>query len=80
MFSNEYEFDLTIITVMDDEGQYEDVMIEMADDLVDIRQFNEELGRYDLITMSPKMLAELLESFKHPEGLFHTVFQRTPQK
>ena len=75
MFTNEFEFDATFITIMDDEGKEEDVLIEMTDDFIDIRQYNEDLGRYDLITMSPKMLAEMLESFKHPEGLFQTEFR-----
>ena len=75
MFTNEFEFESTIITIMDDEGKQEDVTIEISDDFVDISQYSEELGKYDLITMSPKMLAEMLESFKHPEGLFQTEFR-----
>lgn len=70
MWTNEFEFDRTIITLLDDEGKQEDVEIEMTDEFVDIRQFNDDLGRYDLITLSPKMMLELLEAFKHPAGAF----------
>lgn len=80
MFTNEFLFDATIITIMDDTGEEEDVSIEITDKFVDIRQFNPDLGKYDLITMSPKMMAELLESFNHPEGLFQTEFQDNRRK
>ena len=80
MFTNEFLFDSTITTIMDDVGGEQDVTIEIGDDYVDIRQFNEELGKYDLITLTPKMMGELLQSFNHPEGLFQTVFERAPQK
>lgn len=70
MFSNEFEFNSTKITIMDDSAQEEDVTIEMSDDHVDIWQFNETLNKYDLITMTPKMLYEMLEAFQHSEGLF----------
>mgnify|MGYP001060112812 CR=1 FL=1 len=80
MFSNEMEWDKTIITIMDDTGTEEDVVIEIGDDHVDIRQFNEILEKYDLITMTPKMLYEMLEAFNRPEGLFRTELQRDPLK
>lgn len=80
MFTNEFEFDTTIITVLDDSGREEDVVVEMADEHVDIRQFNPNLEKYDLITLTPKMMAELIEAFRHPEGFYHTKFSRDPQK
>ena len=79
MWTNEFEFDITRVTVMDDKGGENDVVIEMSDDHVDIRQFNDTLEKYDLITLTPKMMFELLEAFSHPEGLFQSELQR-PQK
>ena len=78
MFSNEFEFDKTIITVMDDTGAEEDVVVELGDDHVDIRQYSETLGKYDLITMTPKMMFELLEAFNRPTGLFQVELQQDP--
>lgn len=80
MFSNEFEYDKTVITIMDDTGKEEDVVIEIGDEHVDIRQFNETLEKYDLITMSPRMLYEMLEAFNRPEGLFQVEYQHGLQK
>ena len=75
MWTSEFEFDSTVTTVMDDEGNEEDVVLEMSAEHIDIRQYNETLGKYDLITMSPKMLYELMEAFKHPDGMFTAELQ-----
>jgi len=79
MWTSEFEFDSTVITVMDDEGNEEDVVLEMSEKHIDIRQYNETLNKYDLITMSPKMLYELMEAFQHPEGMFTAELQRPQQ-
>lgn len=75
MWTTEFEDDYTIITFLDDTGKEEDVVLELSVDHVDIRQYNPHMGKYDLITMRPKMLYELIESFSRPEGMFQTVLQ-----
>ncbi|MCW4254933.1 MAG: hypothetical protein N0C84_00545 [Candidatus Thiodiazotropha taylori] len=70
MWTNEFEFDITTITVIDDDATHEDVIIDLSDEHVDIKQYNEHTGKYDLVTMTPKMMMELLEAFQHPEGMF----------
>ena len=77
MWTSEFEFDNTIITVMDDKGAEEDVTIELGDDYVDIRQYNNTFKAYDLITLTPKMMLEMLEAFKHPEGLWKSEVGKT---
>ena len=79
MWTTEFEDDLTIITLMDDSGKEEDVVLELSVDHVDIRQYNPQMGKYDLITMRPKMLYELIEAFNRPEGMFQTELQH-PQE
>lgn len=71
MFTNEFEFDETIITVLDDSGVYEDVQIFMDENEVYIRQWNERQGKFDLVVASPKMLMEILEAMKLPEGAYY---------
>ena len=71
MFTNEFEFDETIITVLDDGGTYEDVQLYLDENEVYVRQWNERRGCYDLLVMSPKMLAEILEAMKLPEGAYY---------
>lgn len=80
MWTTEFEDESTIITILDDSGKEEDVVLEMTAEHVDIRQYNPHLGKYDLITMKPKMVYELIEAFSRPEGTFQTELQRDPQK
>jgi len=79
MWTTEYEFDSTVVTIVDDTAKEQDIILEMGEEHFDLRQYNEFTESYDLITMTPKMLAELLESFSQTEGLFHMVL-RDPQQ
>jgi hypothetical protein len=76
MFTNEIEWDETVTTVMDDTGTEEDVVLFIDDHGVFIRQYNEQLDKYDLVTMSHKMFNELIEAMKHKEGFFITNTKR----
>jgi len=64
------------ITVLDDNGRYEDVKVFSYDDVVYIRQFNQKKNKNDLIQMSPEMYTELMEAWKSPEGSFITNLSR----
>lgn len=70
MFTNEFESDCSITTIMDETGELEDVHVIIDDDSVIIRQWNEFVMAYDLITLSPVMYYELLQSRNQPEGLY----------
>tara|TARA_B110000977_G_scaffold74285_1_gene100486 strand:+ start:3726 stop:3965 length:240 start_codon:yes stop_codon:yes gene_type:complete len=70
VFTNEMDFDETIITILDDEGQYEDIGIFMDETEVYIRQFDPTEDSYDFVVMSAPMFYELLESMKQPEGAY----------
>lgn len=70
MFTNEFDFDETIITVLDDSGRYEDVQLYLDDNEVYIRQWNERKQAYDLIVMSSMMFFEIMEAMKQPEGAY----------
>ena len=76
MFTNEIEWDETVTTVMDDTGAEEDVVLFIDDHGVFIRQYNEQLDKYDLVTMSHKMFNELIEAMKQKEGFFITSTKR----
>lgn len=70
MFSNEFEFDCTTITVLDDYGNYEDVKVELFDDIVVIRQWDEESEGYQIIHMSPEMYRDLMMAMNQGEGVY----------
>ena len=77
MWTSEFEWHTTVITVMDDEGLEEDMVVELSDKHVDIRQFNQTLEKYDLITLTPKMMLEILEAFQYPEGMYQSEISKT---
>lgn len=70
MFTNEFEFDETVTTVLDDDGKYEDVQLFIDDNEVYIRQWNERTQRFDLIVLGHKMFKELIEALNHTEGAY----------
>ena len=70
MFTIEMDWDETAITILDDEGQYEDLQVIMYEDIVYIRQWNEDLDRFSMIAVSPAMMLALQTSFKLPSGAY----------
>lgn len=72
MFSVEHEFDNTTVTVLDDSGEQEDVAVILFDDLVYIRQYVEDTDLASVVTMTPKMFAEMIEAYNRGEGSFIT--------
>jgi len=76
VYTVEMDLDEIEITVLDDNGRYEDVKVFSYDDVVYIRQFNQKKNKNDLIQMSPEMYAELMEAWKSPEGSFITNLSR----
>jgi hypothetical protein len=70
MFTNEFDFDETVTTVMDESAEYEDVHVLISDDQVFIRQWDDNRERYEIVCMSPKMFFEIQEAMKYPAGLF----------
>lgn len=73
IFTNEFEFDETVTTIMDETAEYEDVQVMITDDQVFIRQWDDDREKYEIVCMSPKMFFELREAMKHPAGLFRVM-------
>lgn len=70
MFSVEHEFDNTTVTILDDSGEQEDVAVILFDDVVYIRQYVEDTDLASVVTMTPKMFAEMIEAYNRGEGSF----------
>lgn len=75
MFTVEMDHDEITVTVLDNDGNWDDVEMILYDDVVYIRQFDEKEGHMQIIAMSPKMLGELMLSMKHPEGSYLTKYK-----
>jgi hypothetical protein len=70
MYSVEMVYDDIEITIMDDYALNEDIKIDVFDDVVFIRQYDENKECHDIISMSPEMWEELILAIHSPEGLF----------
>lgn len=70
MFTIEMDWDETAITILDQTGEHEDVQFLVYEDIVYIRQWDEDMQRHILITMSPHMFEELAASIELPEGAY----------
>lgn len=76
MFTNEFDFDSTTTTILDETGEQEDVEVVIDDDGVLIRQYVEDFGWYDAIYLTHKMFKDMIESTNHPEGFFQTRYDK----
>lgn len=71
MFTVEFERDASIVTTLDDKDGYNDVEMILADDgSVYIRQFDEDLGEYQMLYMSYQQWLDLMAAYQSPEGAY----------
>lgn len=73
MITIEFDMDETLITVMDNTGELEDVSALLYDDYCHLRQWNEKLHKFDVITLKPEMYLKLMKSFNLSEGAYDLV-------
>lgn len=77
MFTVEFEPDASIVTSLDESGQMEDVEVVIADDgVVFMRQWQEELGKYEMLVMTYQQLLDITASLQTTEGLHKIEIQR----
>jgi hypothetical protein len=77
MFTNEFEFDASVTTILDETGEWEDVELIIEDDVVFIRQFGKVDNKpADLIAFTPKMFTDMLEALNHTEGFYITRYKK----
>lgn len=70
MFTVEFESDSTVITSLDESGQMEDIEVLISDDdVVFMRQWQEELGKYEMLVMTWQQLLDITASLQTTEGL-----------
>jgi len=73
MFTVEFDQDETLITVMDDTGELEDVSALLYDDYCHFRQWNEKLQKFDVISLKPEMYVKLMQAWNLPEGTYELI-------
>ena len=72
MYTVEMDLDEIEITILDDTARFEDIKVFSYEDIVYIRQFDESINQFIVISMTPEMYTELMEAWKSPEGAFVT--------
>lgn len=72
MYTVEFDHDEITITIIDDSGIHEDVIVNSFDDIVFIRQWDEDAKKIEAVAMSPGQWEELIASINSPEGAFIT--------
>ncbi len=75
MITIEFDMDETLITIMDNTGECEDVSVLIYDDYVHIRQYNNKINRFDVITMKPEMYLKIMKAWQLPEGTYDLVMK-----
>ena len=70
MITIEFDQDETLITIMDETGELEDVSALLYEDYCHIRQWDEERQRFDVVTLKPEMYYKLMKAFSLPEGAY----------
>lgn len=70
MFTVEMDWDETAVTVLDPDGQEEDVQLLMYEDIIYLRQWNEKLNRFSVVVMTPKQFKNLTISLNYPDGSY----------
>ena len=64
------DWDETAITLLDPEGKEEDLQVIMYEDIIYIRQWDEDVQRHRLLTATPAQFIQLMHAFKCPEGTY----------
>ena len=76
MFTVEFEKDASVITVLDETGEYDDVEVIIGEDSeVFIRQFDPDANTYDMIILTYAQLVEILASLNSTEGMHRVLME-----
>jgi len=71
MFTVDFVDDATEIRTLDQAGEHEDVEVIMDAESVFFRQWNEDMGYFDLIEMSDQQLKDILAALGSTEGAYY---------
>ena len=76
MFTVEFEHNSSFIRSLDESGEMDDVeLILDGSDTVYMRQWDENLEKYEMLVMTSQQLLDLVSSLHQTEGLFMTVIR-----
>jgi len=71
MITIEHEFDHSIITILDNKGNADDIEIIVDEELCYIRQYDKD-DDFNIVVITPYMLKELIAAYDMAEGSYVT--------
>jgi hypothetical protein len=71
MFTVEMDEEKTVIVVLDNEGNHPESWIYIYDDVVYIRQYDEDIEEVNIITLSPEQFYGLMKAMKKNPGVYN---------
>ena len=69
MFTVEHEYDSTVVTILDETDTHSDVQVILDDQVVYLRQWDEDLNKYEMVVMQYQQLLDLIACMHTTEGL-----------
>lgn len=70
MFTVEHKYNQTVVTILSDHPELEDVQVIFEDDAVWVRQFDGDRNCYHVIALTNPMWLKLIAAFTSPQGCF----------
>ena len=70
MFTVEEEFDESIVTILDVNGQYEDIIMYYCENGIYITQYNEQTDKDTIIELTTEMWETMIESYNRTNGTY----------
>lgn len=70
MFTVEMDYDETSIIILDPTSVHEDLQVWIYDEIVYLRQWDEDMDEYNTMCISPEMMLALQKSLSLPHGAY----------
>ena len=77
MYTVEIDFDSAVITVLDEKARHEDIKVIIEDSgVVFLVQYDENLNKNHVITISFQQYIDMVAALQSPEGIFKLEVKR----
>ena len=77
MYTVEMDFDSAVITVLDEKARHEDIKVIIEDSgVVFLVQYDENLNKNHVITISFQQYIDMVAALQSPEGIFKLEVKR----
>lgn len=75
MFTIEHIDEETVITVLDETAEFDDLNVIMTQSHVFLRQWCDTHNKHDVIVLTPQMYYKLMQAWNLPEGSYELEYE-----